>query len=236
MPNDYFRFKQFTIWQDRCAMKVSTDGVLLGAWTQYANALRILDIGTGTGVLAMIAAQRNHRAVIDAVEIDPRSADQAKENAASCPWPRRIHVFNADVRNWMPPEGYDLVICNPPFYKDHNVSRDARTATAKHDVELGLDQLVKEADRFCTPHGRVCMILPIDRLSELKSIADENGFVLSRECLVYYVATKKPKRVLVELSRTYHLELTTVELAVERVRGEFTPEYRAMLSDLELHF
>lgn len=236
MPKDYFQFKQFTIRQDRCALKVGTDGVLLGAWTGYANALRILDIGTGTGVLALIAAQRNRRAVIDGVEIDAASVEQARENAAASPWAERIQLFHADARHWGPTGGYDLVLCNPPYYQGHQPSRDARTATAKHDLELSLAQLVEAADRCCNLHGRLCLIVPCDRLAELRSIAVDHGFVLSRKCLVSYLSNKKPKRALVELSRTCGLDLMTVEMAVERQPGEFTPEYKAMLHDLELHF
>lgn len=235
MSNDYFRFKQFTIRQDRCAMKVGTDGVLLGAWTRYANALRILDIGTGTGLLAVIAAQRNHRALIDAVEIDAASAEQARENVAASPWADRINVFHADVRSWMPEEGYDLILCNPPFYKGHQTSRNVRTATAKHDLELSIEQLLIEAGRFCNPHGRLCVIIPVDRLTEFKRLAIGIGFVQSRECSVSYVANRGPKRVLAEFSRTFDLEMLPSEMAVEK-SGSFTPEYRALLSDLELHF
>ena len=236
MPNDYFQFKQFTIRQDRCALKVGTDGMLLGAWTRYANALRILDIGTGTGVLALIAAQRNNRAVIDAVEIDREAMEQARENVAASPWPDRIRVHWADVRNWKPAEGYDLVLCNPPFFKGHLTSHDPRTALAKHEHALSLGQLVREADRFCNPHGRLCMIMPLDRLPELKSLTGANGFVLSRECLVSYRANKRPKRVLVELSHTFDIELMTAEMAVEREPGEYTLEYKALLRDLKLRF
>lgn len=236
MPNDYFRFKQFIVRQDRCALKVGTDGVLLGAWARYANALRILDIGTGTGVLSLIAAQRNNRAMIDAVEIDAASAEQARENALASPWAERINVFHADVRTWEPSEGYDLVLCNPPFYKGYQASREVRTATAKHDLELSFAELMDVADRSCNPHGRLCMIIPVDRLEELKSLAVGNGFVQSRECLVSYLSNKMPKRVLVEFSRTFDLDVMTVEMAVERYPGEFTPEYKALLRDLALHF
>src|SRR5690606_18064671 len=134
---------------DRCAMKVGTDGVLLGAWARHPGAAHILDIGTGTGLLALIAAQRNPAALIDAVEVDAGAAQQARENVAASPWPERIRVYHADVRNWAAPEeGYDLILCNPPFYTGHRPSRDARTATAKHDVAIGLDQLVQQAVRL----------------------------------------------------------------------------------------
>lgn len=236
MPNDYFRFKQFIVRQDRCALKVGTDGVLLGAWTRYANALRILDIGTGTGVLSLIAAQRNTRAIIDAVEIDAASAEQARENAAASPWPDRINVFRADVRHWDHEARYDLVICNPPFYKGHQASSDSRTAVAKHEMSLDLDALVQVVDDLCTDQARACMIIPIDRLVELIALAAAHGFHLSRKCLVYYLSNKAPKRVLVEFSRQFDGQEERTELVVEQVPGEFSPEYRALLSDVKLHF
>lgn len=236
MPNTWFRFKQFTVWQDLCAMKVGTDSLLLGAWTHYANALRILDIGTGTGVLALIAAQRNQRAVIDAVDIEPNAALQARANAASSPWPGRIHVHCADVRSWTTADEYDLVLCNPPYYERQQRPSDASMALAKHDAELNFDQLFSASGRMCSAHGRLSMIMPVDRLRDAKASAAAYGFVRSRECLVYYVAKGSPKRVLMEFSRKYALDVLPVELAVERVRGEFSPEYRALLHDLELHF
>ena len=236
MPNDYFRFKQFTIWQDRCAMKVSTDGVLLGAWTECANASRILDIGTGTGILALIAAQRNPTALIDAVEIDEASAEQAGENVAASPWPDRVTVFHADVRRWDRDARYDLIVCNPPFYKGHQASSDARTALAKHEMSLDLAALMQAVVGLCTDQGRACMIIPIDRLEELIILAAAHGFSLSRKCLVLYLSNKTAKRVLVELTRKFNGQEEISELVIEQTPGEFSPEYRALLSDLVLHF
>jgi len=236
MPNPWFRFKQFTVRQDRCAMKVSTDGVLLGAWTKYANASRILDIGTGTGVLALIAAQRNPTAIIDAVEIDAVSAEQARENVAASPWPDRVNVFHADVRHWNYDERYDLVLCNPPFYKGHQASSDARTAMAKHELSLDLAALMRVVDHRCTAQGRACIIIPVDRLEELNTLAASHGFHRLRKCLVYYLFNKLPKRVLVEFSRQFDGSEEISELVIEQAPGEFSPEYRALLSDLELHF
>ena len=236
MPNQWFRFKQFTVWQDLCAMKVGTDAVLLGAWTHYANVLRVLDMGTGTGVLALIAAQRNKQAIVHAVDIDPAAVLQARVNAASSPWPERIHVHCADVRSWTSDGNYDLVLCNPPYYDRHLRSSDARVAMAKHEVELNLDQLFRAADRLCNTHGRVSLILPADRLKDAQAGAKAHGFVRSRTCFVRYRATTPPKRVLVEFSHEYALDVLPSELAVEQVRGAFSPEYRELLQDLELHF
>lgn len=217
-------------------MKVGTDSVLLGAWTHYASALRILDIGTGTGVLALIAAQRNQRAVVDAVDIDRDAAQQAQVNVASSPWPGRIHVHCADVRSWAFAGDYDLVLCNPPYYDRQQPSADARLALAKHEVELNMDQLFRAADRLCTPHGRLSLILPVERLMDAKASAVAHGFVRSRECFVRYRATNRPKRVLAEFSRRYALDVLPAELVVEQVRGTFSREYRELLHDLELHF
>ena len=102
MANDYFQFKQFTIRQEKCAMKVGTDGVLLGSWTDVTHARRLLDIGTGTGLMAIMAAQRNLELIIDAIEIDPAAFEQARENANSSPWRERIHLFQGEVQAFAP--------------------------------------------------------------------------------------------------------------------------------------
>ena len=234
MPNDYFRFKQFTIKQDRCALKVGTDGMLIGAWTIYAHAERILDIGTGTGVLALIAAQRNPSASIHAVEIDRDSAEQARENVAASPWADRVTIYQGDVRQWGHEGKYDLVLCNPPFYKGHNPSQDARKAIAKHDLSLPLNDLIAAMDARCAEHGRLSFIIPFDRLAEVISLASLHQFNLMRQCLVYYMANKLPKRVLVEFSRKFDQEEELTELVVELVPGEYSPEYRALIRDLKL--
>jgi|JI10StandDraft_1071094.scaffolds.fasta_scaffold13749_7 tRNA1Val (adenine37-N6)-methyltransferase len=235
MPNPWFRFKQFTVKQDRCAMKVSTDGNLLGAWTRYDGASRILDIGTGTGLLALIAAQRNQQAHIDAVELDPDAAAQARENVAESPWPQRIMVHHADVRTWKTNALYDLVLCNPPFYKGHIPSSEDRTAMAKHDGMLSLAALLSTMARLTVAEARISMIVPTDRLAELEKVSATEGFSLSRICEVSYRLGKPPKRVLIELSRGNHAPVLE-ELTVETGTGKPTPEFRALLSDLELDF
>ena len=123
MANDYFQFKQFTIRQEKCAMKVGTDGVLLGAWADVTQARRLLDIGTGTGLIAIMAAQRNPELIIDAIEIDPAAFEQARENANNTPWRERIHIFQGKVQTFAPAYKYDTIVCNPPFFINSTKNR-----------------------------------------------------------------------------------------------------------------
>lgn len=236
MPNDLFQFKQFTIRQDRCALKVGTDGVLLGAWSNYEGAKRILDIGTGTGLLALIAAQRNGEAMIDAVEIDDASAEQAAENAAAGPWADRVRVHRMDVRRMQASEPYDLIICNPPFYAGEMDSPDARTGLAKHSGELTFLDLVAAFDRLLNEDGRASVIVPLNREKHLLTAAMERELHITRRCTVRYLASKPPKRVMLELGRS---GATSVEEEVTvEVSGPFdySPRYRELLSDLMLKF
>lgn len=236
MPKDQFRFKQFTIRQDRCVMKVGTDSVLLGAWTNYAHAQHILDIGTGTGVLALIAAQRQPTALIEAVDIDAAAAAQAAENMATSPWSQRLHAIHADVRTWTHPAQYDLQLSNPPFYKGHQPPVDRRRASARHEVTLRMAELwAAMADRS-TPEGRISLIVPFDRSDETIAIARRYGFRPQRTCLVHYMAHKPPKRVLLDLGRTTDSAEQRSVLVVQYRPGEYTEDYKALLSDLELHF
>lgn len=236
MPKPSFRFKQFTIQQDRCALKVGTDGVLFGAWVHYAGARRVLDIGTGTGVLALIAAQRNATAHVDAVEIDDASAEQAAENAAASPWADRVRVHRMDVRRMNAGEPYDLIICNPPYYAGYSTSPDERIGLAKHSGELLFAELIDAVGRLLTSEGRLAVIIPLNREAEFVKEASRIGLLPERRCAVSYVAHRPAKRVLQELSRSAG-EVEDSTLTIEATGPfDYTPEYRALISDLMLNF
>lgn len=236
MPKPSFRFKQFTIEQDRCALKVGTDGLLFGAWVDYDGAKRILDIGTGTGVLALIAAQRCATATIDAVEIDDAAAEQAAGNAAASPWRDRVRVHRMDVRKMNASEPFDLVICNPPYYADYSRSPDVRIDLAKHGGELRFSDLIGAVDRLLAPQGMFNVIIPLNREREFLHEAQRIGLYPVRRCTVRYVAHRPPKRVLLALDRS-GTPVQDDELTIEATGPfDYTPRYRSLIADLMLNF
>ena len=236
MPKPSFRFKQFTIQQDRCALKVGTDGVLFGAWVNYTGAKRILDVGTGTGVLALIAAQRAPNASVDAVEIDDAAAEQAAENAAASPWADRVRVHRMDVRRMKTSEPFDLIICNPPYYAGYSTAADQRVGVAKHSDELLFPDLAQAVDRLLSPDGRFAVIIPLNREKHLVREARLSGLIPIRRCVVKYVAHRPAKRVLLEFDRAGAVVLEEA-LTIENTGPfDYTPEYRALISDLMLNF
>jgi tRNA1Val (adenine37-N6)-methyltransferase len=236
MAKPEFRFKQFTVRQDRTALKVGTDGVLFGAWVDHGGARRILDIGTGTGLLALIAAQRNTTAHIDAVEIDTEAAAQAAENAAASPWADRVRVHHMDARRMHVSEPYDLIVCNPPYYSGYSASPDGRVRSAKHSSELTFQDLIAVVERLLDPVGRLAVIIPVAREKELVAEAARIGLSTQRRCVVKYVAHRPAKRVLLELGRSGG-PLREEELTIENTGPfDYTPAYRMLINDLMLNF
>ncbi len=196
MANQWFRFKQFTIRQERCAMKVGTDGVILGAWTDIEGAGRALDIGTGTGLLALMLAQRSKSLFIDAIEIDPAAARQAAENVAGSVYAERISVRLSDFRDFDPEAGvqYDLVICNPPYFnRSFKAPGNGRTL-ARHSDTLDLAVLFGRVASFLLPTGRITIIIPSEQVESTKEIAGMQHFYPGRILEIRPVPGAAPKR------------------------------------------
>ena len=202
MANGYFQFKQFTVHQQHCAMKVGTDGTLLGAWAlASAGPCRVLDVGTGTGLIALMMAQRYPEAQVIAIDIDEKAVFQAQENVSASPFADRIQVLEADVQAFADSEKFDSIVCNPPFFEDSLVCPDPQRTEARHTVSLGYRQLMDSVFRLLKDDGRFSVIIPADCRSRLESEARLRGFFISRLCSVQTTPKKAPKRYMIEFAK-----------------------------------
>lgn len=202
MANGYFQFKQFTVRQQHCAMKVGTDGTLLGAWAlASAGPCRVLDVGTGTGLIVLMMAQRYPEAQAIAIDIDEKAVFQAQENVQVSPFADRIQVFQADVQTFEDSEKFDSIVCNPPFFEDSLVCPDPQRTEARHTISLGYRQLMESAFRLLKDDGRFSVIIPTDSRSRLESEAHLRGFFISRLCSVQTTPKKSPKRYMIEFTK-----------------------------------
>lgn len=236
MPNDYFQFRQFTIHQERCAMKVGTDGVLLGAWADPAGAARILDVGTGTGLVALMLSQRSG-AFVDAVEIDRASAEQAAENVRESPWKHRISVYNDTFQHFAQETDcqYDLIVSNPPYFRNALLPPDAQRAGARHDTRLSFAALLSGANRLLPAGGRLCVILPAPAYSAFTGEAWFHRLYPSKCLWIRSVPGKEMSRCLIELTRTAVPVPLEQELTLRDRDGRNLSEgYRAMTREFYL--
>ena len=210
MANGYFRFKQFTVHQQHCAMKVGTDGTLLGAWALATEgSCRIFDIGTGTGLIALMMAQRYPKAQVTAIDIDDGAVRQAKENVSASPFADRINVMKADVLTFKEEEKYDSIVCNPPFFEDSLICPDPQRTEARHTVSLDYRQLMEATFRLLKDDGRFSLIIPFDCRERLESEAHLRGFFISRLCSVQTTPSKAPKRYMIEFTKHPVYEIDT---------------------------
>lgn len=210
MANGYFRFKQFTVHQQHCAMKVGTDGTLLGAWALATEgSCRIFDIGTGTGLIALMMAQRYPKAQVTAIDIDDGAVRQAKENVSASPFADRINVMKADVLTFKEEEKYDSIVCNPPFFEDSLICPDPQRTEARHTVSLDYRQLMEATFRLLKDDGRFSLIMPSDYRERLESEAHLRGFFLSRVCSIQTTPLKTPKRYMIEFTKQPVSEVIT---------------------------
>ena len=233
MPNPYFAFKQFTVRHDRCAMKVGTDGVLLGAWTDLSHSRRILDIGTGTGLIALMLAQRCMDARITAIDLDSAAVEQAQENIQASPWKDRIEALQQDICTYPPNGTFDTIVSNPPYFIDSLKCPDGQRNTARHTDTLDADRLIGKVSELLTSDGRFSIILPAEQTEDLIRVAGEKGLHPSRQTWVITRPGLSPKRILMEF-RKIPVTLQPDELVIELERHVYSEEYIALTQEFYL--
>jgi tRNA1Val (adenine37-N6)-methyltransferase len=234
-----FRFKQFVVAQDACPMKVGTDGVLLGAWVQLPTiaAGRYLDIGTGTGLIALMLAQRNASAEIVALDVDAACATQVQTNALHSPWASRIKVVEQAVQSYCSDTPFDVIVSNPPYYDNSLLSPDAGRTTARHTVSLSFSELIAAANRLLAPKGCFAVILPIAEARRFRLVA-ASCFVLRRITEVHSTPSRGARRCLMEFVRPTNAPLALVSdtLIIATAPECYTEEYRQLTGDFYLKF
>jgi tRNA1Val (adenine37-N6)-methyltransferase len=203
MPNPYFRFKQFTVYHDRCAMKVTTDACLFGAWcargleNEEGRMEHALDIGTGTGLLSLMIAQKIN-VLIDAIEVDERASEQAKENVLSSSFREKIKIIHANALSFAFDKKYDVIICNPPFYEDDLASPSLRKNTAHHSSSLKLNQVLQKIAALLKDDGTFYLLLPFKRKEEIERLLIQHSLFVHMQLSVRQTEDHSPFRLIVK--------------------------------------
>ena len=237
MANPYFRFKQFTIYHDKCAMKVGTDGVLLGAWADTENRMNILDVGTGTGLIALMLAQRSPAASLWAVDNEASALAQAKENIGNSPFSERITLVDSPFQQYARQTAlcFDLIVSNPPYFADALLPPERQRAQARHSVTLTLDELLFCSRCCLAESGILALILPYSRSDELDELSEKHAFCLKRKTIVCPLPGRSPKRILVELTLQQTPRTVNRSLIIEETRHHYTREFTDLVGDFYLN-
>lgn len=230
-----FRFKQFSCMHSRSSMKIGVDGVLIAAWTDCGHAARILDVGTGCGVIALICAQRNADSTIRAIDVHADSVAEAADNFTTSPWGDRLSADLTDF-NAITDEKFDLIISNPPYFDSGISAPETSREVARHQSSLSPYVLIGHGRNLLSPEGVLSMIFPADQLQAILEFAQYEGMNARRVCLVKGSAGSAPKRAMVELTCADVPTPVEESLTIENAPNDFTDEYRELCRDLYLKF
>jgi tRNA1Val (adenine37-N6)-methyltransferase len=231
-----FKFKQFTIHQDRCAMKIGTDGVLLGAWTSLENHPHsILDIGAGTGLIALMLAQRSGAETIDAIEIDEDAYEQSVDNFEASPWGNRLFCYHAGLDEYVDEieDQYDLIVSNPPFYSEEVASGSVARDMARQNQSLPFDELLDGVSKLLSPTGIFTTIIPFKEERPFADLASQIGLYPERIAHVKGNPSSDIKRSLMEFSFVQK-EILEDSLNIEIERHKYTDSYIELTKDFYL--
>ena len=238
MANSYFDFKEFRLIQNNQVFKLSTDSVLLGAWAQPLNCpLQILDIGTGTGILSLIMAQRFPNAFIDTIDIDEEAIACASYNFKQSKWNKRLRTYHLSLHDFtlFQTLKYDLIITNPPYFQDQYIPLDEKKQKFKHTTYLTYESLFFYADRLCSESGILVLILPAN--VDVLPIAIENHFLLHRKLFVSIRPNKEPKRILWQFSKQNKpMDISFMTIYEHSEKNLYSEKYKLLTEKLYLHF
>lgn len=253
MSSPYFRFKQFTVWHDKCAMKVGTDGVLLGAWAQSVNtpppssqSISILDVGCGTGLISLMLAQRYPHSHIIAIDIDYDAAQQATRNVLESPFQDRIKVIRADfldftssspatTPNTLRPAPYSLIVSNPPYFEDtpSTISTSSPRDIARHAQKLNFETLIQHSAELLSEQGTFAVIIPFDVANRFISIAASHNLYLHSRCDIRNNESKPFKRAMLAFCKDIH-DTHTTSLTIRNIDNTYTLDYITLTQDFYL--
>ena len=223
-----FEFKEFTIHQNNAAMKIGTDGILLGAWADLSDKKKGIDIGSGTGVISIMLCQRNEILEIDSIEVSERAVVDAKKNIKNCEWNKRIKLKHADLKLFSTENKYDLIISNPPYFKKSLKPKDLDRLKARHEESLNYKDVLNFSEKHLLKNGTINLILPVDQKQEVIEYAEKFGLYISKECIVFPKPNKNPHRLLIELSKTKKT-LESQSLIIENDgRHNYTDNYKKL--------
>ena len=241
MANSYFQFKQFTVNQDQCAMKVCTDSCIFGAWLNqqlndsYGIVNKVIDIGAGTGLLSLMLAQDHKEIVIDAVEIEEAAFLQAKNNISKSPFSNQIKIIHTSLQSFVPSYKYDLIISNPPFYANDLKSPTEIKNAAKHDSTLTLTQLLDFMQRQLTENGTGALLLPYHRLIEAKILIEEAGLFLQKLVSIKQTPNHDFFRCIIMFSRKEKNEIEAQQFSIKNEKNAYSEECIELLQPFYLH-
>jgi tRNA1Val (adenine37-N6)-methyltransferase len=240
MPNPYFRFKQFTVYHDRCAMKVTTDSCFFGAWAaeeiQKAKGKikNVLDIGAGSGLLSLMVAQRNE-VQIDAVEIDKEASSQAQENIFSSPWHDRITVHNDNILLFQSEKKFNAIICNPPFYENELASGNAGKNIAHHSEELALSQVVQLISKHLGENGLFFLLYPFKRSEKTIQLIHQNGLYPLQSVVLKQSVNHQPFRMMTMGTNKKAFPSPAITISIWDENSQYTESFVNLLKDYYLH-
>lgn len=239
MANNYFRFKQFTVYQEKCSMKVCTDSCLFGAWlvnyihSTEARLNHVLDIGSGSGLLSLMIAQ-NTTAKIDAVEIEPDAAKQTLENFSNSPWGEKLVMHNLDINNFSAENKFDLILCNPPFYKKSLRSANIGRNLALHDTGLSLEALINFTTYRLSEDGISAVLIPYSRTIEFENIVGKHHLFIKHRCFVKQTEKHTFFRSMFILSNKFQQIIGKEEITIKE-NGGYSPPFINLLKEYYLN-